>query len=121
MRPDENGLPTLGSSASTLGVRLNKDIFLKDDGLVHPRTEGMSVAPDRPENIFQPLRPKELGGGGRNPAYGIDVGDLGPSLTFRRDPRKPTSHGFIEPAYPMEFEEYESSILSTAAAWRRVT
>jgi hypothetical protein len=81
----------------------------------------MSVAPDRPERIFWPLKPEALGGGGKYPAYGIDVETLGPSLNFRRDPENPVNHGFIEPAYPMTFEEYESAIHATETFPRRGT
>ncbi|MDP8952728.1 MAG: hypothetical protein M3N18_10930, partial [Actinomycetota bacterium] len=104
MKPDESDLPKLGTSASTLGVRPEKDIPLDDGGLVHPYTGGMSVTPDRPDRINPPLRPRALGGGGKHPAYGINVENLGPTLQFRRDPENPVNHGFVEPAYPMPFE-----------------
>ena len=120
MKPDVSGLPTLGPAASKLGVRSPKDIRVHSDGLVHPsdKGEGLSVAPDRPEHIFHPLKPESLGGGGRHPAWELDTGQLGPHLGFRRDPDDPVKHGFIEPAYPMTFQEYEAAIHATAASWR---
>ena len=110
----------LGTSASTLGVR-QWEIPLGEDGMVHPCTGGMSVTPDRPDRIFLPLRPQALGGGGKHPAYGINVANLGPSLRFRRDPTNPVNHGFIEPAEPMPFEDYEAALHATAAHWGQVT
>lgn len=118
MKPDGDGLPTLGSSASKLGARFPKDIPAGEGGLVYPLSGGVSAAPDRPEYIFHPLKPESLGGGGKNPAYELDLADLGPALAFRRDPTDPVRHGFIEPAEPMTFEEYEAAIHATAASWR---
>ncbi len=120
MKPDESGLPMLGTSASTLGAR-QRDIPFGEDGLVRPCTGGMSVTPDRPDRIHLPLRPQALGGGGKHPAYGINVERLRPSLQFRRDPANPVNHGFIEPAEPMLFRDYEAALHATAAHWERVT
>lgn len=48
MRPDPDGLPRLGASLSTLGVRPGKDIPVLPDGSVAPKTGGMSVTPENP-------------------------------------------------------------------------
>lgn len=120
IKSGQDGLPQLGSTASTLGVR-HTDIPVDDDGIVWPETGGMSVAPDDPRYIYYPLRPEALGGGGKHPAYGINSEDLGPLLRFRKDPKNPVRHGFVEPARPMNFDEYHAAIQATAASWRRVT
>lgn len=67
MRPDDDGHPKPGASLSTLGARPNKDIAVAQDGTVQPMTGGMSVTPDRWEDIPHPLMPRELGGEGRHP------------------------------------------------------
>lgn len=120
MKPSEDGSPKLGSSASTLGARAI-DILADADGMVWPETGGMSVTPDDIRKMPYRMKPEAFGGGSRLTAYEIDSEDLGPLLRFRRDPKSPITHGFVEPARPTTYDEYHEAIQETAASWRKVT
>jgi hypothetical protein len=59
MRPADDGMPRLGRSSSTLGVRAEgrdrrPDIFV-EDGYVQPRAGCMSVTPDDRRGIYDPF------------------------------------------------------------------
>ena len=113
MRSDPDGFPELGLTSSYLGVR-EYELPVDDSGMVWPGTGGMSVAPDSPKGIAEGRRRT-------HPTFRIDSEKLGPALRFRRDPRSPVVHGFIEPAFPMTFEAYREAIYATAASWEQVT
>ncbi len=123
MRADERGLPEPGETSSYLGVREDYDITMDEHGMVRPLDppEGMSVTPDDWRHLPARRIPEELGGDGRHPMFALDTDYLDPLLRFRRDPDKPVRHGFIEPAHPMSFEEYQVAIHATAALWEHVT
>jgi hypothetical protein len=67
MMDDGEGQPVCGPSARKLGVRLEGDIRIPDDGMVEPGTGGMSVGLDDPMNVRPHRRPPEFGGFGRDP------------------------------------------------------
>jgi hypothetical protein len=116
MREDLAGGPMIGLSARALGARPYVDIPVVA-GQVHPNTGGMSVAPDRPENLHPLRRPPAYGGSGKDPVWCIGIDLLGPDLLFRQD--SPT-HGLIEPSRPMPFGEYQQRLADTKPFWRRL-
>lgn len=79
----------------------------------------MSISPDDPQNLPEHRRPPEFGGTGKDPVWGIGELDLGDLLAYRPDPRH-TSHGFIEPASTMTFEDYLQALHGTRGRWRRI-
>jgi len=87
MRVDDDGFPVLGASLSTLGVWPNKGIPVAVDGMVQPESGGMSVTPDRWEDVPHPLMPRELGGEGRHPLFPAG------SMTSTAPSRPPAPHG----------------------------
>ncbi len=120
MQQSRDGFPMLGSSARALGVRVAIDIESKN-GYVGPGIGGMSVTPDDPLRLPRFRRPPDLGGTGRDPAFGIDTIDLPSDLVYRPDPLDPNNHGFIEPAMPMSFEQFLEAIARTRESWKRHT
>jgi len=118
MRVAEDGLPELGRSARTLGVRPRIDVLVDANGLVRGGIGGMSVAPDSPMRLPAHRRPHEFAGTGKDPIWELDTGSLGECLRYREDPLMPGEHGFLEPGSPMSLERYESALHSTRRAWR---
>lgn len=121
MIPAEDGLPTLGRSASSLGVRAEgrdrrPDISVRD-GFVAPGTGGMSVTRNDWRGIFPPFLRNALDPDEPDRVWGLDTGGLGESLTFRVDPRNPETHGFIEPARRVRLQEYEDALQETRVKW----
>lgn len=126
MKVAPDGLPEVGPTARTLGVRRgdqapNNDVqaVLPSDA-APPRMGGMSVAPNGPTNLPRPRRPAEFGGIGKDPVWEIDTADLPPVLEFRQD--SPT-HGLVEPAAntALTLAEYEAALESTRGLWRLVS
>ncbi len=113
------GVLQVGQTARTLGVRPNIDIPVDSNGLVHPKTGGMSVAPGSPTNLPRHRRPTEFGGTGKDPVWGIAVGNLGPDLSYTPDASPNPTHGIIEPNRSMSFDEYQDALQSTARNWVR--
>jgi hypothetical protein len=124
MRADVDGLPAVGPTARTLGVRgLEAGSFgdipaLLQTDVVPTGVGGLSVAPNDPVHL-PPLRlPISMGGQGKDPVWELDSNDIGPDLTIRQD--KPT-HGLIEPIRPMTRAEFQSALEATRTRWRRYT
>src|SRR5262249_34038562 len=110
MREDTDGLPALGASGRSLGVRpgnmLSSDVAaMNPNDLVVPGDGGMSVTPDDPATLPFQRRPKSLGGKGRDPVWYLEEGDLAPDLNFNQD--SPT-HGTIEVVRPMTLQELQA-------------
>jgi hypothetical protein len=116
MREDPTGGPIIGPSARTLGVRPNVDILVIA-GQVRPKTGGLSVAPDRPENLHPLRRPRALGGSGKDPVWYIAVASLGNDLVFRQDSG---THGLIEPARTMLIDELQKALAATKLNWKKL-
>jgi len=93
------------------------DVNVSVTGIILPGTGGMSVAPDRPENLHQSFKPSRFGGTGSKPVWVLDVADLPKELVYRPDPKKPSTHGFIEPAVSCTRIDYEKALASLADKW----
>ena len=125
---EENGKPKLGSSATTLGVRVPGDIEPDGNGNVHPGTGGMSVSPSLSAlpAILVPKRLKDQVPAARG-SDGHRVWSLGegvfvaapvaPGLVLRPDPHD-RRHGFVEPGIIMPLESYREVIDDTRDSWK---
>jgi hypothetical protein len=140
MRPARDGLPRVGNSGSKLGARpdyaendihpedrirsgdsIRLDIRVSADGLVQPNTGGISVALPPASNLPPHRRPpKHEGDDPSYEVYELETNDLPDELRARVDPRGPTRHVFIEPAWEMSFEEYQQALHATRSLWRLV-
>jgi len=116
MREDPAGGPMVGASARTLGVRPGIDIVVIA-GQVQPKSGGLSVAPDRPENLHPMRRPPAYGGSGKDPIWYIADGSLGADLEFRQDS---ATHGLIEPTRMMSIGEVQKAIEATRPIWMKL-
>jgi hypothetical protein len=119
MKDDGDGTPLCEPSGRALGVRLEGDIPIRADGTVEPETGGMSVAIDVAGNLPPHRRPEEFRGWGPDPVWQIDEDDLPERLAFRRDPKDPSRHGFVEPTEVMELSEYQEILATSRGFWVR--
>lgn len=120
---EERGLPKLGSSATTLGVRPGKDIDVDSEGNVSPpdfaraARNGVSCAPaagDLPDFAV----PLAWGGANnRTQVWRIRAADLGAELIAGLDG---PGHVSIGPRRKMSFAQFEQAIQRTAALWKLV-
>ena len=115
MIENSEGLPKIGDSARTLGVRRGVDIPVDNNGIVYPNTGGMSVSPDV-DGLPSHRKPPEYGGTGKDPVWKINIGDLGDDLVYIPD--SPT-HGTIQPSRPMTFDEYQDALAKTMKKWSK--
>ena len=121
MKRDDDGLPTVGASASALGVRIGADIDLDQQGNAIVNDKGMSVSPSwRVISIFR--IPKRLGGQGSNNTYCFTHGD-GPfqqsafaaGLELLPDH---ATHDVIRPTQLVSLTQYEADLAATRADWQ---
>jgi hypothetical protein len=123
MKVSADGLPEVGPTARSLGVRAADQAPHNDvpaaapTDSITPGTGGMSVTPNDPMNLPKQRRPAALGGTGKDPVWEIDDADLGSGLQFRQD--KPT-HGLIEVKDEMALADYEQALAATRDKWKRV-
>jgi hypothetical protein len=121
MKADANGLPAIGPSSRTLGVRPGIDIPANGPAeLVSPGQEGMSVAPGDPFLLPIIRRPRGFGGTGRDPVWMIDEAELGSDLKYQADPNN-AGHGFVEPSWTMTLDEYQRALAATQPYWVTIT
>jgi hypothetical protein len=113
------GRPVVGQSARMLGARPRIDIPIDPSGSVHPGTGGMSVAPDTPRNLPRHRRPPQYDGTGKDPVWSLQERTLGPNLRYVPDDVPLHTHGVIEPAITMTFEDYQRALEETAPHWTR--
>lgn len=128
---EDGGKPKVGSEGKLLGVRIapdpRPDIAADGNGAVHPKTGGMSVAPDwrkLPDHLIpRGLIPRARG---RDDLVCWRLGDLEfldgqpiGSLVLRVDPAPSDKHGFIEPAKLMSIVDYQSALAATRDYWIR--
>jgi hypothetical protein len=124
--------PQVGPTALTLGVRLppdeHADLAVTAEGMVEPRTGGMSVSPAwrllPVHRIPRRLRDRFPRATGKNSFFLWRMGDgpftEGPfadRLLFRPDPDKPTKHGFVEPEARVSADEYQAALAATRDQW----
>jgi hypothetical protein len=115
MKSAPDGLPECGPSRRQLGARVPGDIT-PESGDVLPLTGGMSVSPDRAENLPQHRRPPRFGGTGKDGVYVIGSTAMGPNLVYRPDPLAP-KHGFVEPAQRQSLYSYQQALCLTRKNW----
>jgi hypothetical protein len=131
---EEEGMPALGSSGTTLGVRLpdpsnphaRADITPDSQGMVEPGIGG-SVSP-KPSELPPHAVPRRLVakypfaiGSDRIRIWRIGEGDFsdGPTthdLVLRVDPKN-ARHGFVEPARRESVHLYVEQLWSTGTVW----
>src|SRR5579872_2770888 len=119
MKQDSEGYPAIGRSGRTLGVRvdgLQRDLPIAEDGSVSPKTGGMSVALDKPENLPKPRLPRVLGGEGRDPVFRMFARVLPEALVVRPD-RYP--HACVEPRRRCPLDQFESALTATRNHWSK--
>lgn len=120
MREVQEEKPEVAPTSRALGARPGIDVpAVAADDLIRPGEGGASVSPDDPLNLPSFRRPPEFKGTGRDPVWSLSLADLGPDLTYRPDPTNP-GHGFLEPARPMTFAEYQRALAQTCDLWRKV-
>ena len=123
MRPADDGLPEVGGTAKQLGVRTGPgvkvpDIQIDANGLIHPKSGGMSVATDSPEYLQPHRRPKEFGGTGNVPVYSLQRPIWG-ALRIRVDnPKK--HHACVEPLFTCTLDDFNRELRLTRSRWKRV-
>lgn len=109
-------IPRAGSG---LGIRpkvgVDGDIPVVD-GLVHPRTGGLSTSSDPME--VPPYRlPKRHGGpNDKHELFEIETDALGPNLVHRQDGE--AWHYVLEPSVVMAFADFENAVRATRPLWR---
>ena len=121
MKKDADDKPTLGQTATTLGIR-PREVDLDALGNVVPNDKGMSVNPEwRVASIF--LIPKRLGIGGRGSntshcfrrgAAPFQQAPCGAGLELLPD--SPT-HGVVRPAQLVLLAQYEADLHATRLEW----
>lgn len=119
MKQHADGLPAVGRSGRTLGVRVEgpiRDIPVRPDGSVTPGTGGMSVALDAAQNLPKPRLPKSLGGEGRDPVFRISTGALPFALVVHPE-RYP--HALVEPRNQCPLAQFESDLANTRQSWTK--
>jgi hypothetical protein len=124
--------PQVGPSALALGVRVQPDpkadIAVDAEGMVEPRTGGMSVAPAwrllPVHRIPRRLRTKFPRAAGKNETALWRMGEgpfvegpLADRLLFRPDPQQPDRHGFVEPMASMPIGDYQVALAATRDQW----
>lgn len=125
--------PLLGESASTLGVRVPRDIPPTSDGAVLPGSNGMSVTPSVAALNRMPARmvPNRLraivpGAAGDDSLFVWSLGQgpwatgvepIAPKLQLRPDPTD-SQHGFVEPDVLMPVNGYRAAIAATQNLWQ---
>jgi hypothetical protein len=135
-----DGLPKVGETGSRLGARpqyfeddidpedrirpgdrIIRDISVSEEGLVQPRTGGMSAFFHPVDNLPPHRRPPKHGGDDpRYEVYELETDDLPEELQIRIDPYNERRHVFIEPAREMTFEEYQKTLHATRDLWHTV-
>jgi hypothetical protein len=120
MRSDETGQPLCGSESNMLGVRPGVDIRPDHVGQVLSGRGGLSVTPDDPKLLPPHVRPPRFGGKGKLPVFELPTASLGALLRYRPDAERPDRHGFVEPAAPVAFSDYQAALAASQSAWEAV-
>lgn len=123
MTPAADGLPLVGPSARTLGVRVPQDVMPNAVGDVVPGSGGMSVAPDSMWNLPHHRRPRGLGRGStghvQDYVFAVEPASLQEQvLVVRPDPAAPRIHALVEPMRPVPLQMFEYALAATRLHWR---
>jgi hypothetical protein len=123
----EDGLPKAEASKTGLGVLVGSgpddDIPIQADGLLHPRTGGMSVSPDDPMYLPTWRRPKKFGGTGKHPVWVISSELIQGQIVYWPDDPNPegvVDHGLVEPSAPTTEEVLQAALAATQEHWREL-
>jgi len=126
MVPGNDGLPQLGDTPTTLGLRKDPaqgkvDVAPDVQGNVEPTPAtsglGLSVSPE-PRLLPEYRRPPEFGGTKRGiSVYRIAVADLGDALARVPDTR---THELVQPRRKMRLADFEEAIRLTRTKWKLV-
>jgi hypothetical protein len=117
--------PLIAPTARGLGARPETDILVSSSGEVSPGTGGMSVAPDwkllpawriprRLAHIVPKARGRNEDACWRLGRYPFVPGPITEQLQLVSD--GPT-HGVVEPAFEMSFNQYQLALASTKDEW----
>jgi hypothetical protein len=125
---EENGMPKLGASATSLGIRKNKDIIPDMRGMVYPpvfqpgQPNGLSCAPTI-QSLPNFALPVAWGGLNKNTqVWRIELSDLGPELVAKEDTRVGGKrHVSIGPSRTMTYVDFEIAIEQTRPKWTQVS
>jgi hypothetical protein len=121
---EEDGMPKLGSSATTLGVRPGIDIEVDDAGIVHrpdfknQKKNGTSASPSVAALPDFALLPEFGGTNRKSRIWRIKTDDLGPDLIAEQDGH---SHISIGPSRTMSYGDFVKAIQDSAPHWEVVT
>lgn len=128
MIEEADGLPRLAPSASTLGIRRNKDIVPDQAGVVHrpafrPREKNGLSCSRTIQSLPDFALPIEWGGrNARTVVWQIAIADLGLELAAGYDATPGLNeHVSVGPALSMPYDDYVWAIEATRASWIKVT
>ena len=125
MKAAHDGLPELGRTRRTLGVKVcplgikpadlaEFDIYPDSQNRVAPGG-GMSVAVGDPRGLPKHRRPRALGGEGRDPLFELRVSAVPMAVRVTEDH---PPHAFIEPASLCPLGDYEAALATTRPDWK---
>jgi len=114
MKTGVDGLPIVEPTARGLGARPGVDIPVDSNGMVHPGTGGISVAPGSAANLPPHRRPESLGGTGKDCACVLKTANLPKTLKYVQDG---ATHGTIQPSISMTLPDYQAALGSTRDKW----
>lgn len=123
---EENGMPRLAASATTLGIRKGKDIIADQADRVHrpafqPSGKNGLSCSRTIASLPGFALPVEWGGSNvKTVIWCIDEADLGPELIAQDDaiPRK-NRHVSIGPATTMAYDDFVRAIEATRDKWKK--
>jgi hypothetical protein len=115
MRAEADGLPAVGPTAEELGARPATDLAVGADGMVQPRSGGMSVSAD-PMKIVPARRPRSLGGTSNLPMFRIEADHLNTGQLAERQVGRP-HHFVVEPRFPVALTTYQTDLAATRESW----
>ncbi|HYV35486.1 MAG TPA: hypothetical protein VE988_07270 [Gemmataceae bacterium] len=129
MVEDKDGLPMLGLSALTLGVRPVVDIVVDAANQVHrpafhpDEANGMSCSPTIADLPMFALPVKWGGTNRKTTVWRIEQADLALDLVAQEDTVSVAMgrHISIGPARTMTFDDYLRAVQSTRVKWKKVT
>jgi len=127
MIEDDDGMPRLGTSASTLGIRKGMDIVADQAGMVHrpafrPRGKnGLSCSRTISALPHFALPVAWGGNNDKTVVWRIEEADLGPDLLAGDDPVPGANrHVSLGPSGTMPYDDYGKAIQATRPKWKKV-